>query len=433
MKSFSLFLLIFLGVITSNNSYSQIWNEDTSGVNVQLNAVICLNNNRAWCCGNNGTVLKIRPIFYFGGSRWINVSGNGIPSGINLISITYPANDTNIALTTGTISGTTYIYRTSNAGANWQQVFQQVNGHINAMWFTQNSTTNVVAQGNPVGGRWSLFKSTNGGITWDSTGMYLPQNGSETGWNNSAYCYSNYYWFGTNNSRIYYSTNSGINWSVQSTAPEVNSLTITANVGSSHVFTGGSTIMKSTNFGNNWSQIASLGSGNFGGFGNWGNFWWYVRSDNKIYLSSNNGSAWSVQYTAPSGVYTNLFLTSYNMFMYAVRSDGGISKYLIMVGIHPISSEVPEKFSLYQNYPNPFNPQTKIKFDIPADGKRETSNVKLIIYDLLGREVTTLVNEELRPGTYEADWDGSNYSSGVYFYKIISNEFTETRKMVLMK
>lgn len=59
--------------------------------------------------------------------------------------------------------------------------------------------------------------------------------------------------------------------------------------------------------------------------------------------------------------------------------------------------------------------------------------MKLIIYDLLGQEVTTLVNEELKPGTYEADWDGSNYSSGVYFYKIISNEFTETKKMVLMK
>jgi hypothetical protein len=65
--------------------------------------------------------------------------------------------------------------------------------------------------------------------------------------------------------------------------------------------------------------------------------------------------------------------------------------------------------------------------------KSQTSNVKLVIVDLLGREVATLVNEELKPGTYEADWDASNFSSGVYFYKIISGEFTETRKMVLMK
>jgi hypothetical protein len=83
---------------------------------------------------------------------------------------------------------------------------------------------------------------------------------------------------------------------------------------------------------------------------------------------------------------------------------------------------------LSQNYPNPFNPQTKIKFAVP-----KASFIKLIIYDLLGREVTTLVNEELRPGTYEADWDGSNYSSGVHFYKIIAGDYTETKKMVLMK
>jgi hypothetical protein len=101
--------------------------------------------------------------------------------------------------------------------------------------------------------------------------------------------------------------------------------------------------------------------------------------------------------------------------------------------LEPVSTEIPAVFSLSQNYPNPFNPQTKIKFDVPANVRGQTSNVKLIIYDLLGREVATLVNEELKPGTYEADWDGSNFSSGVYFYKIISNEFTETRKMVLMK
>ncbi len=104
-----------------------------------------------------------------------------------------------------------------------------------------------------------------------------------------------------------------------------------------------------------------------------------------------------------------------------------------LTGISSVNSDIPNSFSLSQNYPNPFNPQTKIKFAIPSNLKGQTSNVKLIIYDLLGREVATLVNEELKPGTYEADWDGSNFSSGVYFYKIISGDFTETKKMVLMK
>ena len=99
-----------------------------------------------------------------------------------------------------------------------------------------------------------------------------------------------------------------------------------------------------------------------------------------------------------------------------------------ITGINKISLGVPENFSLFQNYPNPFNPKSKIKFLIA-----KLSNVKLIIYDILGREVDALVNEQLKAGTYEAEWDASNYSSGVYFYKIITNDYIETRKMVLLK
>jgi hypothetical protein len=102
-------------------------------------------------------------------------------------------------------------------------------------------------------------------------------------------------------------------------------------------------------------------------------------------------------------------------------------------GLTILGNNIPINYLLSQNYPNPFNPQTKIKFAVPSNVKGQTSNVKLIIYDLLGREVTTLVNEKLKPGTYEADWDASSYSSGVYFYKLLSVDFVETRKMVLMK
>ena len=99
-----------------------------------------------------------------------------------------------------------------------------------------------------------------------------------------------------------------------------------------------------------------------------------------------------------------------------------------IIGIQTISTEVPDNFVLNQNYPNPFNPATKIKFDVPNE-----SHTKLIIYDMLGREVTTLINQQLKPGSYQADWDASAFSSGVYFYKIISGDFVETKKMVLMK
>jgi len=109
-----------------------------------------------------------------------------------------------------------------------------------------------------------------------------------------------------------------------------------------------------------------------------------------------------------------------------------------MTGITKISSGVPENFSLYQNYPNPFNPTTKIRFSIstppqPSPKGRENNIVNLIIYDILGREIQTLVNEQLSPGIYEVEFNGSNYPSGIYYYILTAGYFSQTKKMVLVK
>jgi hypothetical protein len=106
----------------------------------------------------------------------------------------------------------------------------------------------------------------------------------------------------------------------------------------------------------------------------------------------------------------------------------------IPTGIRTISEIEPETFSLFQNYPNPFNPTSKIKFSIPLNkGGERGLFMRLTIYDLLGREVATLVNEQLKPGTYEVEWDGTNYPSGVYFYKLSTDSYNESKKMVLIK
>ena len=111
-------------------------------------------------------------------------------------------------------------------------------------------------------------------------------------------------------------------------------------------------------------------------------------------------------------------------------------KTCVPIGIEPISSEIPQRFELLQNYPNPFNPATKIKFSIPlsrgVDGVAGRG-VLLKMYDALGREISTLVNQELKPGIYEIEWDASNIPSGVYFYSLITSEFTQTKKMVVLK
>jgi hypothetical protein len=134
--------------------------------------------------------------------------------------------------------------------------------------------------------------------------------------------------------------------------------------------------------------------------------------------------------------------------------DGIVYGDTSLTGINNVSTEIPQNYFLYQNYPNPFNPVTKIKFGIPLlrglpdilqtgslnkcwqsvdDGAGRGVFVKLIIFDILGKEITTLVNQQFSPGTYETEWNGSDYPSGIYFYKLESSNFSETKKMVLIK
>lgn len=100
----------------------------------------------------------------------------------------------------------------------------------------------------------------------------------------------------------------------------------------------------------------------------------------------------------------------------------------INTSITKLGSEIPSKYDLYQNYPNPFNPTTKIKFDIVKNGV-----VKLVVYDITGKVVNTLVNAKLEAGKYEFNLIAGNLPSGVYFYKIESDNFNMTKRMVLLK
>lgn len=102
-----------------------------------------------------------------------------------------------------------------------------------------------------------------------------------------------------------------------------------------------------------------------------------------------------------------------------------------------LSALIPQEYDLKQNYPNPFNPTTTIYFDIAANNEG-TTPVKLIIYDLLGRQVKTLINKEMQPGEYSAKWDGTNklgeaVAGSVYIYRLVAGDFTSTKKMILLK
>ena len=165
-------------------------------------------------------------------------------------------------------------------------------------------------------------------------------------------------------------------------------------------------------------------------------------------LSTNYGQTWGTdtRLTFYSDVSANPSVTTIGAFLHIVwcdKRDGNFEIYYKQnptgnaIGIKNISTEIPKEFSLSQNYPNPFNPSTKIRFSLPSVGQRHAFDVHLIIYDILGREVATLVNEQLQPGTYEVEFSanggGSGLTSGVYFYKLSTDSYNESKRMVLLK
>jgi ligand-binding sensor domain-containing protein len=113
----------------------------------------------------------------------------------------------------------------------------------------------------------------------------------------------------------------------------------------------------------------------------------------------------------------------------AVFREGGI-----VTGVQNTTTvSIPKEYQLDQNYPNPFNPSTTIKFHIQPKINNNLSKVKLVVYNILGKEVATLINQELSAGNYEVKFDGNNYSSGLYFYRLEANGFVQTKKMTLIK
>jgi hypothetical protein len=137
----------------------------------------------------------------------------------------------------------------------------------------------------------------------------------------------------------------------------------------------------------------------------------------------------SLAHTDIAGMNRNIWSLGGCPFIY---SDAGSN--VVNCGIdleYPLgvnNNKIPGDYELEQNYPNPFNPATSISFSIPKAG-----NVKLVVYDMLGREIITILDEYRKAGDYSVAFDASNLASGVYFYKIISGEFTDTKKMTLIK
>ena len=162
------------------------------------------------------------------------------------------------------------------------------------------------------------------------------------------------------------------------------------------------------------------------------NYWFQVNSDTSGAAFLLDSTLTDTSVTVPGGTFTPL--TAY-FWRVRAKNQNGWGEYspwrrvwIDMATGLTNNSEIPLEYNLYNNYPNPFNPSTSIKFDIPKAGF-----VSLKVYDVTGREVATLVNEVLQPSRYNVEWNGSQFSSGVYFYRIQAGDFVKVQKMILTK
>ncbi len=404
-----------LSIERSSTPQPSTWTEQTSPLATQLYSVSAVDDNVAWACGAAGKVLRTTNK----GVTWTNVSGT-IPASLALYNIF--GWDANIALVTGSGSNND-IYRTADGGATWTLVNSQAGGFGNALWMTD--ANNAYQVGDPVGGNWTMLKSTNGGVNWSTWATVAS---TAAGWNNALMILGNNVWMGTNANYLMYSSNMGANWSQQTTT-FTNQYSVwfnTASVG----LAGYSALNVTTNGGTNWAALTSPVATSVGGICGTGNEWWVATQNATIHYSSNNGTAWSTAYTAPdAGLWYHIARSRSGNTIWAVRSNGKIARYgTPITGISVVGNEIPTNYSVSQNYPNPFNPTTKINFALPKSGL-----VTMKVYDVLGKEVATLVNETKNAGNYTVDFNAGNLTSGMYFYKVTVNGFSEVKKMMLIK
>ena len=155
---------------------------------------------------------------------------------------------------------------------------------------------------------------------------------------------------------------------------------------------------------------------------------WAVGAQGIVIHTTNGGTTWAV---VGAGLTSN-FLTGVHFTSstngYVSGNNKTLLKYTQSIGITPIPGTLPEDYALMQNYPNPFNPTTNIRLEV-----KKSERIVLKVYDLLGKEIATLVNQKLNPGSYELTFDAGNIPSGVYFYRLEAGDYMETRKMLLIK
>lgn len=404
------------GTIFKSSDQGNSWSFKTQGFVQQFSAVYFLNSNIGFAGGYD----EIAGVFY---GVILRTTNSGLNWTKNFDSTQWVWTFCFLNSSTGFAAGGAYamighISKTTNGGENW--VLQNYYGlSIRDMMFADISTGYAVCR------LYNILKTTNSGDNWNNNfvaSVYL----------NSLFCLnSNLVYVVGDSGTVYKTTNGGINWNILQTGTwqNLNSIYFLNN-STGYIAADSGTVLKTTNEGINWTKTllgpVALKRIRFID----ANTGFICGEKGTILKTTNGGQNWYIQISPTTNDLNSSFFIN-STTGYVVGQYGTIIKTTTggdPIGIKPISNSVPDKFALFQNYPNPFNPNSKIKYQIA-----KWVDVRLIVYDALGRKVATLVNENQTHGTYEKEWDGSNMASGVYFYQLKAGDFKQTRKMVLIK
>jgi photosystem II stability/assembly factor-like uncharacterized protein len=365
------------GKIIASDDGGFTWSPQNSGTANTLGSIYFMNNEIGFASGYNRTLLST----HNKGITWVSipvVSDTG-----TIYSSLCSDSQKNLYF----ISNYGEVFCSQDSGLSWQNKF---NMHQWGFTYLNYSNDPICFSMKFMGN--TLYKSTDGGTVWQALAVPLQWSGdicflnSDTGWVTENWAPSS---SRHDSVSMYFTSNGGNTWIRQSTLPGLSLDNI--------IF---------TNISEGWASMVT-----------------------KIYHTCDRGQTWVCQFESDSiGFIQDIFFLN-NGNGWAVSNQGKIIRYFKSSTVNVDNTDIhPHEYIVNQNYPNPFNPSTNICFSIPSN-----RYVTLKIYNVLGKEVATLVSQEKPSGSYNVQWDGYGQASGIYFYRLTIGSYVTTKKMVLIK
>lgn len=431
-------LFSFICFLASLNVKAQ-WLAQKSGVTGRLVGAKAVSDDIVWVGGQGGAVLLTTD----GGKNWIN---HPLPD-VNLRVTSIEAFDTKTAVavcisTTNTLGF--FIYRTTDGGATWTKLYDAPKSFGDAIRFFDSK--NGIAIGDPDTDRlfyWHILLTSDGGATWnrlDSAKIPAPYGDKlEQGVSNGMDVIGNHVWFGTINGgtstffpHVYHSSDKGNTWE----AVSVSDLTYIQGVAFADAKVGyamelNGKISKTTDGGATWKALSPIATNSMRAikYRQASNDIFVVANSGMAYLSQNDGISFDPLAPIITTILRGMTVSPTSNIVWAVGDGGIILKWdENATDVKTVNNSIPTQFSLSQNFPNPFNPTTLIQYSVPSESK-----ISLKVYDVLGKEVASLVNETKPVGNYEVVFNAVGLSNGVYFYTLNAGAVSLTKKLIFMK